>query len=240
MSGTACPRIGILECGKPPETLLEAHGSYADMVARMLGQSVATEVFDVTAGSLPTDAAACEGFVLTGSPAGVYEELYWIAPLLQFLRAAKGRTKLVGICFGHQAMAQAFGGKVVKSRSGWGVGMHRYDVRARAPWMDEARWVCAPASHQDQVVEAPSGARIMLASSFTPLAGLDYGDAISFQCHPESTPAFGRALIEARRERFGSLAEPALVSYAQQGDGDRLGRWIRCFLGQCARPGDRS
>lgn len=223
-------RIGILGCGEPPAPLRATYGCYADMVARLVGPGSDTEVFDATAGVLPPDAAACDGYVVTGSPAGVYDDLPWIPPLLDFLRAARGRAKLVGICFGHQAMAQAFGGEVTKSPKGWGLGVHRYDVVARAPWMDDAQVIRAPASHQDQVIVAPPGARVTVASDFTPLAGLDYGDAISFQFHPEFTAQFGRALIESRRDRYGPLAETAIASYRDPGDGARVAAWIGRFL----------
>src|SRR3546814_14651521 len=78
-----------------------------------------------------------DGYVITGSPAGVYDGLPWIMRLIAWLREAKGRTKLVGICFGHQVMAQAFGGNVAKADTGWGIGLHRYDVNERASWMDD-------------------------------------------------------------------------------------------------------
>lgn len=103
--------VGILQCGAPPGTLAERHGTYGEMVRRLLGLEQAAKTFDVTRGELPGSAAACDAYVLTGSPAGVYEDLPWIPPLLGFLQQAKGRAKLVGLCFGHQAMAQAWGGR---------------------------------------------------------------------------------------------------------------------------------
>ena len=227
--------IGILQCGAPPESLRPLFGSYGSMVRRLLGPGRDTALYDVTGGALPASPAACDAYVLTGLPAGVYDDLPWIAGLIGFLREAKGRAKLVGFCFGHQAMAEAFGGRVVKSPKGWGVGLHRYGVRCRAPWMDDAphvdaSWVDAPASHQDQVVACPPGARVTLSSAFTPYAGLEYGDAISFQFHPEFDAAFCTALIEAKRDRYGPLADPAIASHAQPDDCARVGRWIGQFL----------
>ncbi len=222
--------VGILQCGAPPDALALQHGTYGAMVQRLLGPGRDTVIFDVTAGALPPSATACDAYVLTGSPAGVYDDLPWIAPLLGFLRDARGRAKLVGICFGHQAMAQAFGGSVVKSPKGWGIGLQRYGVTHQVPWTDGAAHVDVPASHQDQVVACPPGARVTAASAFTPYAGLDYGDAISFQFHPEFTPAFGTALIEARRDRYGPLAGPAVASYGQPNDCARVGGWISRFL----------
>ncbi|UPY37860.1 type 1 glutamine amidotransferase [Sediminicoccus sp. KRV36] len=223
-------KIGILQCGAVPEELEAEHGRYGAMVQRLLPPARDTVLHDVTAGDLPHSPTDCEAWLLTGSPAGVYDDLPWIAPLMAFLRQARGRTKLVGICFGHQAMAQAWGGRVVKSPKGWGIGLHRYDVRQPAAWMEDRAAVHVPASHQDQVVEAPAGARVTIANEFTPLAGLDYGDAVSFQCHPEFTPEFGVALLQSRRDRFGPLAGPAIASLARPHDCARVAQWIRRFL----------
>ena len=224
-------RIGILQCGAPPEALAARHGTYADMAARLLGPGRAVVTYDAARGRLPPAADACDGYVMTGSPAGVYDDLPWIAPLLGFLRQARGRAKLVGLCFGHQAMAQAFGGEVAKWPGGWGVGLHRYDVRHRAAWMDGAAAVHAAASHQDQVTACPPDARVALSSPFTRFAGLDYGDCISFQFHPEFDAAFATALIESRRAVFGALADDAIASYAGPDDRARVAGWIGRFLG---------
>jgi GMP synthase-like glutamine amidotransferase len=224
--------IGILECGSPPINLIPRFGTYAQMMRRMLGPEREYTTFDVTAGELPTTETATAAYVITGSAAGVYDDLPWISALIRFLQKTRRKAKLVGICFGHQIMAEAFGGKAEKSSKGWGVGLQRYDVMAAAArWMDDVAFVDAPASHQDQVVACPTDARVIASSNFTPYAGLNYGDAISFQFHPEFSPAYAKALIEARRDRLGSLAELALASYTQQNDCALLARWIGCFLG---------
>ncbi len=222
--------VGILQCGEPPEALRAEHGSYGAMMQKLLGAGRDTATYDVTAGALPATATACDAYVLTGSPAGVYEGLPWIPGLIRFLQSARGRAKLVGVCFGHQAMAQAFGGQVIKSPEGWGIGVQRYHVRHRAPWMDDAGEVRVPASHQDQVVVCPPGARVTADNAFTPYAGLDYGGAISFQFHPEFTPEFGTALVEYRRDKYGVGADTAAASYGGPNDCARVGGWISRFL----------
>ena len=221
--------IGILLCGSFSETLEAEFGPYCGMIRRLLG-SRSARVFDVRKRELPESTSACEAYVITGSSAGVYDDLPWIRDLIAFLRNARGRSKLIGICFGHQVMAQAFGGSAVKSPKGWGIGLHRYELPARPYWMDDAAAVAIPASHKDQVVALPSDVRVIASSAFTPYAGLDYGDAISFQFHPEFSRPFAAALIKAKRERYPDLVASAVQSHLQPDDCARVGRWIGRFL----------
>src|SRR3546814_20568603 len=118
------------------------------MVRRLLGYGHAFTTYDVARAELPAIPETQDAYVITGSPAGVYDGLPWIMRLIEWLREAKGRTKLVGICFGHQVMAQAFGGNVAKADKGWGIGLHRYAVHERASWMDDAASFAIPVSHQ--------------------------------------------------------------------------------------------
>jgi GMP synthase-like glutamine amidotransferase len=221
--------LAILETGTPPPALIPRFGRYPEMFEHLLGQSLPS--YDVAAGQLPGDVSRYGTYLITGSPAGVYEPLPWIEDLLGFLRAAKGRTKLIGICFGHQAMAQAFGGHVEKSAKGWGVGLQTYPIVRHAPWMDTVPSIAVPASHQDQVVMQPPNTDVIASSLFTPYAGLAWRDqpAISFQFHPEFAPDYARALIEARRDR---LPDPdwALASLDQPNDNARVGEWISRFV----------
>ena len=226
------PRIAILETGAPPSDLSPEHGRYPQMFTRLLGQGFETRTIDVRH-SAPPDPGAFDGVIITGSPAGVYDGDPWIDRLLDWIASAKGRTRMVGICFGHQAMAQALGGRVEKSDKGWGVGLHRYRVEQAQPWMTPSRdRVAITASHPEQVVETPAGARIFLSSDFTPFAGLAWDDdAISMQCHPEFTPAFASALAEGRRDRIGAdRVDPALDTLRGDNDRDAVSQWLRTFL----------
>jgi GMP synthase-like glutamine amidotransferase len=228
-------KVGILKTGHPPISAIDAFGTYPEMFMRLLGpEAYDWRTYDVDGGEMPASPEDCAAYIVTGSAAGVYETDPWIGALLDFLRAARGRTKLVGVCFGHQAMAQAFGGKVIKSPKGWGIGAHDYQVTGRAPWMDDAAAIRLPASHQDQVVELPPGADVVVSSAFTPMAGLVWRDhsAISIQPHPEFDPAYATALIEARRGKVyaDGEADRAVASFAGPDDRERVGRWIGAFL----------
>jgi len=228
-------KLAILETGVPPEGVRDRFGDYPSMFRTLFGPDAYDyATFDVQAGQLPERAEDYPAYVITGSSAGVYDPLPWIDPLKDFLVQAKGRAALVGVCFGHQIMAEAFGGKVIKSPKGWGMGLHRYEVREGQPWMEPAPSLAVPASHQDQVVELPPGARVVAANDFTPFGMLAYGDqpAISVQLHPEFEPAYAKALIENRRgTRYTNAeADAALATYEAPDDRLRLGGWIQDFL----------
>jgi GMP synthase-like glutamine amidotransferase len=223
-------RIAILETGRPPAGLVEQFGDYPAMFERMLGPGFAYDRFDVAAGELPHDASDYDGYLITGSPAGVYDPLSWIEPLKDFLRKAKGR-KMVGICFGHQVMAEAFGGRVEKSDKGWGIGLQRYRIDLVEPWMDDVSSISVPASHQDQVVGQPPNTDVIASSPFAPFAALAWTDrpAISVQFHPEFDPEYAKALIAARREKMPD-PDGAIASLDQPNDNARIADWIRRFL----------
>ncbi|MDI7774886.1 type 1 glutamine amidotransferase [Asticcacaulis sp. EMRT-3] len=210
--------IAILETGIPPAGLDATYGSYADMFATLLAaEGRQFKVFKTLEGDLPNPDAHLKGVVITGSPAGVYESDAWIGALIGWLRTLDSATPVVGICFGHQVMAQAWGGHVEKSDKGWGVGLHEYEVRAHDLWLDMAgkpalTLACA-VTHQDQVVKKPDGAVVLAGSDFTPHAALYYTDrkALSFQCHPEFGEDFAADLLLSRR---GGRIDADLVDQA--------------------------
>jgi len=222
-------KLAILETGRPPGDLADEFGNYPAMFAALLGSEFEVESFDVEKGEMPR-AGAHQAVLITGSPAGVYDPLPWIEPLGHFIRSA-GTSRMVGICFGHQIMAEALGGHVEKSDKGWGAGLHRYTVLRSEPWIDTRGTIAIPASHQDQVVVQPPGTEVVAASDFTPLAGLAWTDrpAISFQFHPEFSPAFARALIEKRHDVVPD-PEAAIASLDAPNDNERVAGWIRRFL----------
>lgn len=228
-------RLGILKTGRPPSSCIPQFGTYPDMFIRLLGQEAYDyRVYAADEGELPASPKDCDAWLVTGSSAGAYEPLPWIDPLKGFLNEAKGQAALVGVCFGHQIMAEAFGGKVIKSPKGWGLGQQEYRVLRREPWMDGTATFRLPGSHQDQVVELPPGAEVIAASDFTPMGALAWRDqpAISIQLHPEFEPAYAASLIENRRgSRYtDEEADRALASYRLPDDRARVGGWLKNFL----------
>ena len=222
-------KLGILETGYPPGNLADEFGNYPQMFEQLLGPGFQVESYDVQNGQLPAPGGH-GAYLITGSPAGVYDPLPWIEPLMQFIRSANG-AKMIGVCFGHQVMAEALGGHVEKSNKGWGAGLHRYTVVRSEPWIDTNGTIAIPASHQDQVILQPPNTEVVAASDFTPFAALAWTDrpAISFQFHPEFSPAFAKALIEKRYDVVPN-PETAIASLQAPNDNQVVGGWIRRFL----------
>jgi GMP synthase-like glutamine amidotransferase len=215
-------RLTIVQTGDVPAPLRETFGPYPAMFERMFnstGGNFSYEVVTVEGNSLLPDPSRLEGIVITGSPAGVYEDHAWLPPLRAFIRNAyAAKTPMLGICFGHQIMADALGGDVQKSQKGWGLGRHVYRVANRPDFMANAPEMLAIAcSHQDQVIVPPPEAEVVLASDFTPNAGLFYksGKALSFQPHPEFLDDYTVALAELRRGKApDNVVETAIASVA--------------------------
>ncbi len=196
-------RIGILETGRPPEELAGDFGDYPTMIKNWLAPLNATyDSYAVLDGTLPADPRTNDIWVIGGSRFAVYQNDAWIARLEQFVRdCAANSRKMIGICFGHQIIAQALGGKVVKFDRGWGLGVHRY---ATTNWPDalgsDPSHLAFQAFHQDQVVELPTEARRIARSDFCENAALWYpGFALTVQGHPEFSAPYVVALLKGRR-----------------------------------------
>ena len=106
--------IGILETGAPPGDLAEKHGTYAMMMAALLGPTHRYTRYDVRGGELPVSPDACDAYVVTGSAAGVNDGHGWFESLARFLRTARGTARLIGICFGHQILGRALDAKALR------------------------------------------------------------------------------------------------------------------------------
>lgn len=186
--------IGILETGARGERLSDKYGSNADMLQRLLAATSPDFTFAryrIRDGVFPDSVTSCDGWMVTGSDHSVYEELPWMLKAEQFLRdSIAAHHPIVGICFGHQLVAKALGGRVIKSEKGWGIGLQTYELTScGSP-------ITLSAYHQDQVVEAPQNARVLGGSDFCPHAILAYENlALTFQAHPEFAPDFLETLI---------------------------------------------
>ena len=237
-------QIGILLAGKVNDGISARFGEYPDMFEKMLGAVGSPLSFQrwlTVEGEIPDSPDLCDAWMVSGSRHGVYDDLPWIEPACEFLRAAHDAdVPTIGVCFGHQLLARAFGGRVIKSDRGWGIGVHDYDILARPPWMADAPGrISLQAIHQDQVVDLPPGAEVLASSEFCPYAALAYSDrAFSIQAHPEFTPEFLQSLLEQLRgDRIPApIADEALASLGRPLDSALCAKWMFDFMARSHRP----
>lgn len=213
-------KIGILQTGHAPESLISDTGDYDTFFHRLLdGHGFVFETFSVVDMNFPKGPDAADAWVITGSRHGAYEVLPFIPPLEDLIRAiyAEGRP-MIGVCFGHQIVAQALGGVVEKFAEGWSVGATHYDYKGKT--------VTLNAWHQDQVIVVPREAKVIASSPFCANAALVYGDKIwTIQPHPEFDADFIDGLVRTRgkgvvpdnllseaRARLGTATDEALIA----------------------------
>lgn len=234
-------KLGILAAGITPEELLGEFGSFADMFVQLFNQTESRfeyEVFDVRDGFFPDNAEQCDGWVITGSICGVNQNLPWMLTLKQLiLDVYEAKIPMAGICFGHQIIADAFGGKVDKYEGGWGIGLHSYRfIGEHNFFLNGPADFTINAMHQDQVTIKPANAEVFATSDFCKYAGLIYNNRIiTFQAHPEFSVAFEESFIELRKgDGFPSdVAEQGLVTLRQKDaaiEARRIAQMIVTFL----------
>ena len=199
-------RLGILQAGRSPDALLDRYPDYNRMFVELLGEGSFEYLhWPVLDGVFPNSIDDADAWLITGSRFGAYEDHDWIPPLEAFIRDVYASGKpMVGICFGHQIIAQALGGKVEKFSGGWSVGRVEYDLDKNvfgSQVSSSNDYPALMAFHQDQVVELPTDAKNVGSSDFCKHAALLYGNRmLTIQPHPEFDKHFVQGLLETRGE----------------------------------------
>jgi len=200
---------------------------------KRVAPDIETIVYDVEHNEYPNDIEMCDAYITTGSKASVYDQHAWIQTLQAFiLTLAEHNKKLVAICFGHQLVAQALGGKTTKSDKGWGVGVHSMAIQTHKPWMTPNKeHIQVIVSHQDQVVELPTGAELIASSRFCPNSMYVINEQVlSMQGHPEFNADYAETMMQTRRKRIGEQTFAAgIASLQNPTDELLLAKWIIQF-----------
>ncbi|MGC3875184.1 glutamine amidotransferase-related protein [Halomonas sp. GXIMD04776] len=235
-------RIGLLQCDDVAEELQPRHGNYPEMFERLFTGVDPTLEFSVWRcheGEIPSDVDAVDAWLTTGSKHGVNDGDEWIDELCGFVRDLwKAGKPLVGICFGHQLIAKALNGEVVKSERGWGVGMSFNRLTQRAEWMDPwQEGLDLVVSHQDQVSRLPDGAVVLAESDFCPFYVMQVGETfLGVQGHPEFAKAYSADLMELRCGTIpGNRVREGLASLNAPVDDQLMVRWALNFMRRAMR-----
>ncbi len=236
-------RIGILQCDDVIDELQPEFGNYPAMFEALLGE-IAPDWEFVTYraidGELPATIDACDGYITTGSRYGVNDADAWITQLEAFVaELAQAGKKFVGICFGHQLLANVLAGRAGKSDRGWGVGVSFNQVDVKKPWMEPYQpSLDLVVSHQDQITQLPPGAEVLASSPFCPYYMLQYGQhLLTLQGHPEFSKPYSAALITWRGDRIPApRCREGKVSLAAEVDDRLMMRWIINFFSQDVNP----
>jgi GMP synthase-like glutamine amidotransferase len=224
-------KVGLLECDDVVGRFPEIRGGYREMFAALL-PGFSFTYHEAHRGQIPASPRECDAWICTGSKYSVYDGTPWIADLAAFIRSL-GERKFVGICFGHQMLAHAMGGKVAKAQQGWGVGVLDVEVLRKEPWMDPPlQHLRIQHMHQDQVQRLPENSLLLGRSAHCEVGMFRVGETmLGIEGHPEFTVEYGAALIRARRTQIGEQgAQRALESLKGKTDSSAVGRWIERFL----------
>ena len=200
-------KIALLLCDDISAELHDEFGHYQDMFHHLINEEDQLDVFpiylitDDNGHQLP-NISDYDGFIISGSKSGVYEDHFWLPILFSTIQNIhRSGKKLLGICFGHQAIAMALGGKVIKSDKGWGIGHYQNQ------WHQAGEPLVLLSFHQDQVEILPNGFETLASSVFCPYYVTQYQQQIfTTQGHPEMSTEYILAIVNLFEDKIGGKA----------------------------------
>ncbi|MBF0623982.1 MAG: gamma-glutamyl-gamma-aminobutyrate hydrolase family protein [Magnetococcales bacterium] len=237
-------KIGYLRAGFTPPQLLGPFDDYVELFRRVFARhwpEAVLRLYEVQRLELPRSPDECDVYLCSGSSSSVFDPEPWIPPLLDMTRRiVQAGRPFLGICFGHQLIAQALGGRVERATGGWGLGVKTLQITEHLPWMTPKRDVVRlHFCHQDQVVRLPPGGRVIGVTGHCPVAALAVGQhCLGIQGHPE----FDRDLMTALLDLLDKTVAPTVMAQARESlamdvDNDLLGRWMGTLFRTGCAPG---
>ena len=235
-------RLGILQCDDVASDLIDRFGNYDDMFKNIFSKvcsNIFYSVFHVNHNEFPDNANSCDAWLISGSKQGVYDNIPWIIRLQEFVRELyKAHRKVLGVCFGHQMMAQALGGLVRLSPEDWVMGIVDTENFERCSWMVPfQKKMSFIACHQDQVFQLPNDSKVLSSSQVCTYHTVQYGGCfIGVQSHPEFSREYLSEILLAEKLGFSTeIAQKTLSSINNRQvevEGELMIRWMVNFLNE--------
>ncbi|MGL1935592.1 MAG: homoserine O-succinyltransferase [Fibrobacterales bacterium] len=229
-------KLALLKCDTVVPELIGIDGDYDDLFTHAfhsVSLGVTIDTFNVHAQEYPIDYTTYDAFVISGASASAYDDLPWIHRLEEYIEILHATEQiLIGICFGHQIIAQALGGVVIQSDKGWGVGSQDVAIHSNEQWMfPKADSFAIPLSHRDQVETLPQDAKCIGSNEFCPHSVFTMRNTLCFQGHPEYSIAYATALYNLRKKSIGiERVESGIRSLHAKHDNLLVLSWIIEFI----------
>lgn len=198
----------IVRTGRAPDVISARHGDFPRwfrLGLRLPAPHV--RIVDVEQGDRLPDPDECAGAVITGSASMVTERLPWSERTAGWIRDAMDvDLPLLGVCYGHQLMSHALGGRVDYLPGGREMGTVSLTTATEHAAGDTLSRSLpgqfhAHATHEQSVMELPTGAVSLARSTRDPHHLVRYGrHAISTQFHPEFSAEVMRAYIRRKHD----------------------------------------
>ncbi len=226
-------KAGLFICDHVAPQYQNQFGDYPSMFAKLF-PDFDWVLYEVCNNQFPKNLNECDLYMATGSKHAVYDDFEWIKQLKHIIVELYQQQKpFVGVCFGHQLIGEALGGKVQKSSKGWCVGVHDFQITATKDWMKPASpkinllMMC-----QDQIVELPPNATVLAKSALCPIAMLTVGNCmLGIQAHPEFSKAYNRQLMEDRIELMGeAVVHKGIESLDKVVHAEVIQAWVERFV----------
>ena len=229
-------KLGLIQCDYVPTLLQSSFKDYPVMFEKAFNQcdpNLDWTVIDICGGNHDVDVQDFDGFIISGSRSSVNDPKLWIEELLNLIRRIIEReVPLVGLCFGHQAIAKSLGGLVSKSKTGWNIGCVPVELTAAGKSiLNVAQHSYLYAFHQDNVETLPDNARLIGSTEICENFIVEFKKGvIGFQGHPEFFSDFSRALFQLRRAGYPpKVYEAAMASLEQTSDQYRVAKLMIDF-----------
>jgi GMP synthase-like glutamine amidotransferase len=230
-------KIGLLQCDHVAPELASRFGDQPVFFQNLFAKhapEIRLDIFDIQKGCYPADTRSYDGFIGTGAKHSVTEDLPWIKKFEEYVfYLYQQKLKFIGICFGHQMIAQALGGACDVSERGWGVGVRKVNIHKKKFWMrPDADVIKLLYSHMDQIITLPPGCEVIAGNDHCPYAIITVGDHfMGIQAHPEFTPAYLDLLMQSRIDRIGAQkVQEARQTLAKPTDEGIASRWMANFF----------